>query len=204
MKLEEMVRRLENFGYIKSRQVKKAMLKVDRKDFVPEEYKDLAYADQPLPIPGNVTISAPHMHAILLEELELNKGMKVLEIGFGSGILLAYIAEIVGKKGMVFGVEINKQAFEFGKKNLEKYGYENVKIFLKDGKKGLPEFAPYDRIVCSAAAKRIYDEWIQQLKTNGILITPLGTHYQTLVKLKKAKKGIERKFITEVAFVPLE
>ncbi len=204
MKLEEMVERLENFGYIKSRQVKQAMLKVDRKDFVPEEYEELAYADQPLPIPGNVTISAPHMHAILLEELELKKGMKVLEIGFGSGILLAYIAEIVGRKGMVFGVEINKQTFEFGKKNLEKYGYENVKIFLRDGKKGLPEFAPYDRIVCSAAAKRIYDEWIQQLKTSGILITPLGTHYQTLVKLVKTEKGIERKFITEVAFVPLE
>lgn len=203
--LEKMVERLINFGYIKSKQVKQAFLKIDRKLFVPKELEEYAYADQPLPIPGNATISAPHMHAIMLEELELKKGMKVLEIGFGSGILLAYIAEIIGKRGKVYGIEINKNTFEFGKNNIQKTPYKNIFLFLGDGKKGLAKHAPFDRIVCSAGTQRIPNAWFEQLKVGGILIAPVGHFgYQSLYKFVKSKQKIERRFICEVAFLQLK
>jgi len=197
---------LEREGYITNEDVKRAMLKVPREEFVVEEYKDLAYSNTPLPIPGGVTISAEHMHAIYLSNLELKPGDKVLEIGAGSGILLAYMKEIVGKKGEVYGVEIIPETYEFAKRNLMKTGYLNkVKLFLGNGCRGLPEFAPFDKIACSAAASKIHEEWKRQLKLGGILLTPLKTKYgQELIRLKKVGEDeYEQEMICPVIFVDL-
>jgi protein-L-isoaspartate(D-aspartate) O-methyltransferase len=206
-KRREMVQFLENCGYIKYPEVKKAMLKVKREDFVLPEYKDNPYQNTPLPIPGGMTISAEHMHAIFLSALNLKPGEKVLEIGAGSGILLAYMKEIVGEKGEVYGVEIIPETYEFAKKNLKKAGYWNkVKLVLGDGSKGLPEFAPYDKIVSSASpVEKIPTAWINQLKPGGILVTPLGpTYSQDLILLEKTKEGkIKRKNLGPVVFVEL-
>jgi protein-L-isoaspartate(D-aspartate) O-methyltransferase len=203
----EMVNHLKNMGYVKSKNIEDAMLKVKREQFVWERYRTDAYADTPLPIPGGVTVSAPHMHAIFMSALKLKAGDKVLEVGAGSGILLAYMKEVVGTKGKVYGVEIIKETYEFAKKNLQKAGYtRKVKLVLGDGSKGLSEYAPYDKIVSGASAPKIPKPWIKQLKPGGIIVTPIGPTYgsQDLIYLEKTKKGkIIRKNLGGVIFVPL-
>jgi len=194
----------EKEGYRFSESVKQAFLKVDRRLFVSKEYENLAYSDMPLPITGFSTVSAPHMHLIYLEELELKPGHKVLEIGFGSGILLAYLVEIVGP-GNVYGVEKSPIVFDFGKSNLKRSGYlDKVKIFLMDGKNGLPDYAPYDRIAVSAAAEAVPDALIEQLNEEGIILVPLGERDQWLYKLKKKGGSLLRERLMPVSFVFLE
>ncbi|MEM5807767.1 MAG: protein-L-isoaspartate(D-aspartate) O-methyltransferase [Candidatus Aenigmatarchaeota archaeon] len=202
----KLIKTLETSGYIKSSKVKKAMLKVPRELFVPEKYLEEAYFDTPLPIPGDQTISAPHIHTITLSELKLKPGEKFLEIGAGSGILLAYVREIVGEKGKVVGVEINKETYEFAKKNLEKSGYKDVILIHGDGSLGYPKYAPYDKIVVSAASPDIPQPIIEQLKPNGTLLIVIGSPYgeQQLIKVKKTKTGkLIKKEILGVIFVPL-
>jgi protein-L-isoaspartate(D-aspartate) O-methyltransferase len=204
---KRVVKNLVELGYIKSPEVEKAMLKVKREDFVLPQYKRSAYIDAPLPIPGNQTISAPHMHAISLEALELKKGEKVLEVGAGSGILLAYMYEIVKTNGKVFGIEIVPETYEFAKKNLERSGYINkVKIILGDGTLGLPEEAPFDKILISAAGPDFPPPLIKQLKVGGFILGMIGLPYghQELVWAKKTKDGkLIRKNLGSVIFVPL-
>jgi protein-L-isoaspartate(D-aspartate) O-methyltransferase len=204
---EEVVRHLENMGYIKDPRIKRAMLKVKREYFVAPEYRGDAYIDTPLPIPGSVTISAPHMHAIFMAALKLKSGDKVLEIGFGSGILLAYMREVVGKKGKVIGIEIVPETYEFGKKNLERAGYKDIKLVLSDGSLGLPEEAPFDKIISSASCPEIPKPWIEQLKLGGIIVSPVGPEgeHQELVYVEKTKEGkIIRKNLGEVVFIKLK
>lgn len=201
---KEMVERLKEYGYLKDERIEKAMLKVKRELFVLPEYKADAYVDTPLPIPGNATISAPHMHCIYLHALELREGDKVLEVGFGSGILLAYIREIVGKKGKVIGIEINPETFKFGKRNLRRAGYKDIKLILGDGSKGLENEAPFDKILVSAACPEIPKPLIEQLKPGGILIAPVGgiSGGQELIRIRKNDK-IKKENLGGVIFLPL-
>lgn len=205
---EKVVEYLVNQGYIKSEEVKKAMLKVKREDFVPENYLEDAYIDTPLPIPGGGTISAPHMHAISLEELKLKRGEKVLEVGAGSGILLAYMYEIVKEKNKVFGIEIVPETFEFAKRNLKKTSYWNkVKLVLGDGSLGLPKDAPFDKILISAAAPDFPPPLVKQLKKGGMILSMIGSPYggQELIRGIKMKNGkLKRESICGVIFVPLK
>lgn len=203
-KRKEMVERLKELGYIKDKRIEKAMLKVKRELFVPPEYREDAYVDTPLPIPGNATISAPHMHCIYLHALELKEGEKVLEVGFGSGILLAYIKEIIGKKGRVIGIEINPETFKFGKENLRKAGYKGIKLILGDGSKGLEKEAPFDKILISAACPEVPKPLIEQLKPGGFLIAPVGgiSGGQELIRLRKNEK-IKEESLGSVIFLPL-
>lgn len=196
----------KSLGYLKSKKVERAFRKVKREFFVSEEFKDQAYIDTPLPIPGNVTISAPHMHVICLEELDLKRGEKFLEVGAGSGIFLAYAYEIIKEKNKVFGIEINEETYRFGLKNLERAGYaDKVKIILGDGSLGLPEEAPFDKILVSAAAPDFPKPLIEQLKVGGIILAMIGYHEQYLVKgIKKGENEIERKIVLPVVFLPLK
>jgi protein-L-isoaspartate(D-aspartate) O-methyltransferase len=204
---KQIVENLEAMGYIKAPEVRRAMLKVKRELFVFKEYLKDAYLDVPLQIPGGATISAPHMHAISLSALKLKPGDKVLEVGAGSGILLAYMKKIVGDKGKVFGIEITPETFEFAKKNLEKAGYsKKVKLILGDGSMGLPEDAPFDKILVSATAPDFPKPLIDQLKVGGIIISIIGppSGHQELVYVEKAKEGkLIRKNLGGVVFVPL-
>jgi len=203
----EMIRFLESCGYIKSPAIKRAMLKVKREDFVPEEYKMEAYSNVPFPIPGGGTISAEHMHAIFMSALKLGPGDEVLEVGAGSGILLAYMKEVVGKRGKVYGIEVVPETYKFAEKNLRKTGYwSKVKLVLGDGSKGLPKYAPYDKIVSGASpVEKIPESWVDQLKPEGILVTPFGpTYSQDLIYMEKTKEGkILRKNLGPVVFVEL-
>lgn len=198
-------RLLENLvkgGYLKSDSVIRAFEKVDREKFVLPAYKSAAYSDYPLAIPGSVTMSAPHMHAIMLEALDLKSGDSILEVGFGSGILLAYISEIVGRSKII-GTEINKETYDFGVRNLERAGYKNVILLNVSGANGVRDYAPYDKIAVSAAAKKIPPGLVSQLNDNGKMVIPVGRFSQDLMLVEKNRGKVTEKNLGPVAFVQL-
>jgi len=201
-----LVRRLEDAGVVSSAAVRKALTKVAREDFVMAEHRASAYDDNPLPIPAEATISAPHMHAMYLSAAGLKPGQDVLEVGFGSGILLAYAKEMVGTKGKVVGVEISPDVYIFGKRNLERAGYDKkVRLVLGDVS-SVAGKERFDRIFVSATAPEVPKPLLALLKPDGMLITPVGDAYgdQHLVAVLKTKAGkLLTRQLGSVAFVPL-
>jgi protein-L-isoaspartate(D-aspartate) O-methyltransferase len=200
---QELVSYLRELKVLKNKEIIDAFLKIDRKDFVKEEYKDQSYFDTPLPTLMGQTISQPYVVAFMIELLEPKKGEKILDIGFGSGWTTSLLAEIVGENGKVYGIEIIPEVFEFGKNNIEKYNFIQkglVELFLKDGSKGLIEKAPFDRILVSAAAKKIPENLIFQLKNGGILVIP---DFNGIWKFKKINDKIEKEYFDGFVFVPL-
>ncbi len=180
---EELVRHLKREG-IRDPRVLEAFRRVPREEFVPEELRHLAYADTALPIGHGQTISQPYTIATMLEMLKLVPGMKVLEIGTGSGYTAALIHEIT--RSPVYSVELIPHLAEKARETLEKLGYRNVKIFVGDGSGGLPAYAPYDRIVYHAALPEIPSPIVGQLREGGILVAPVGSlHHQDLVACQK-------------------
>jgi protein-L-isoaspartate(D-aspartate) O-methyltransferase len=193
-------------------EVIKAMLKVPRHEFVPEDAITSAYIDSPLSIGLGQTISAPHMNAMMCEYLELKKGDKVLEIGTGSGYHAALCAEIVApkdsiNKGHVYTVERHKDLAEKARENLKKTGYgEIVTVIYGDGTLGYPEAAPYKKILVTAASpSKIPQPLKDQLNDGGILCIPAGSKSfaQNLYIIRKHGKKYESTRISGVRFVPL-
>ncbi|ADG12973.1 protein-L-isoaspartate O-methyltransferase [Methanocaldococcus infernus ME] len=199
----ELIEKLKREGYIRSNSVEEALLKVPREEFVPEHLKDYAYCDTPLEIGHGQTISAPHMVALMSELLELKPGMKVLEIGTGSGYHAAVTAELVGKDGLVVSIERIPELAERAEKTLRKLGYDNVIVIVGDGSLGYKPLAPYDRIYCTAAAPSIPKSLISQLKDGGKMVIPVGKYMQKLILLEKRGDKIITKDYGAVAFVPL-
>lgn len=185
-----------------SERIRNAMAKVPRELFVPEPLRSNAYDDIPLPIGHGQTISAPHMVAIMCELLDLNEGLKVLDIGGGSGYHAAIIAVLVSPHGHVYSVERIPELAEQAKKNLKEAGVSNVTVILGDGSIGLAEYAPYDRINVAATAPRVPELLTKQLKPGGKMVIPVGSGFQNLILVTR-KNGyvIEEKL--PVAFVPL-
>ena len=198
-----LIERLKRYGYIRSKEVENAMLSVRREDFVPPSVRRYAYDDTPLEIGFGQTISAPHMVAMMCEELELKKGLKILEIGAGSGYHAAVISKIIGEEGKVYSIERIAELAEFARKNLEKAGIKNVEVIEGDGSLGLPEHAPYDRILVTCSAPDIPKPLIEQLKEGGIILIPVGRTFSVLIKGIKKGKRLEKREICECAFVPL-
>ena len=182
--------------------VLEAMNRVKRHLFVPPELRDQAYGDYPLPIGGGQTISAPHMVAMMCDYLKLEKGDKVLEIGAGSGYHAAVIAELIGTEGRVYTVERLPLLVDFSTRNLRDAGYKNVVVVSGDGTLGLPEHAPFDKICVTCAAPSVPPPLLEQLKTRGRMVIPIGRYIQELYLVEK-KNGIEKQSKCEVAFVPL-
>lgn len=203
---KELVGYLKACAYVKTPAVEKAFLKVDRKKFVPAEQAGSAYEDSPLPTAEGQTISAPGVVALMTEALELKPGMKVLEVGSGSGYQTAILAQIVGEKGKVYSVERIGELCEYAKKNLAKLGLKNVQAICGDGSRGLPREAPFDRIIVTAAAKKIPEKLVEQLKEGGRLVIPVGAsaYLQELILLRKKAGGkTEQNSLLPVVFVPL-
>ncbi len=200
-------------GYIRSEKVYRAMLRVPRELFVPPDYRDLAYDDRPLPIGHGQTISAPSIVAYMTELLDLDVGMKVLEVGTGSGYQAAVLAEIVAPSdvekqywGHVYSIERIKALADLARRNLEKAGYsDRVTVIVGDGSKGYSDEAPYDRIIITAAAPKIPEPLVEQLKPGGRLVIPVGGVWdQTLYLVEKTIDGrVEKKPTLPVLFVPL-
>jgi protein-L-isoaspartate(D-aspartate) O-methyltransferase len=203
---------LRRQGILKSEPVIKAMLKVKREEYLPAGEREYAYVDSPQPIGCGRTISAPHMVSIMNEALELHPGLVVLEIGAGSGYHAATIAEIVAPesaipKGHVYTIEIVSELAEFAKMNTAKTGYgDRVTTIEGDGSAGYLEKAPYDRIIVTAAAPKVPEPLLEQLKNGGLMVIPVGGQYmfQTLLVVRKDEKGrVTMEDRGGCAFVPL-
>ena len=217
---EYLVKSLKRKGLIKSDIVEQAFLNIRRHDFIWEgESKLLSYADQPLPLgETGQTISAPHMIAIMLEEAELAPGLKVLEVGTGSGYNAALIAYIVtlGRKltnTQIISIERNRSLVDFATGNLKRVDMGKfVKVIYGDGSLGYPIGSKemlYDRIVVTAGARSLPGILEDQLKVGGIILAPIGTRYdQVLVKERKTldKNGryeLKKENLMPVMFVSL-
>ena len=172
----EMVENLKNNKIIISSNVYSAMKKVPRHLFIPEKLWHRAYLDSPQQIGKKQTISAPHMNAMMCEYLEIERNQRILEIGTGSGYHAALLAELVGKSGHVYTIEIVEGLITFAQKNLERTGYDDrVTLIHGDGGLGLSDHAPFDRILVAAAAPQIPDPLIEQLAPGGIMLIPVGS-----------------------------
>ncbi|NLG89524.1 MAG: protein-L-isoaspartate(D-aspartate) O-methyltransferase [Clostridiaceae bacterium] len=176
--------------------------KLNRKDFLDDQYKDYSHLDNPLPIGYGQTISQPSLVLQMTRDLELEKNHKVLEIGTGSGYQTAFLAEFSGE---VYTVERIAELSNKAKSRIEKLGYKKVHFKIGDGSYGWDEYAPYDRIIVTAAAGRIPDALIDQLKTGGKMVLPVGeSGVQELVRIIKKDDGrIEKEYLTLVRFVEL-
>jgi protein-L-isoaspartate(D-aspartate) O-methyltransferase len=202
---EEKVRWLIRRGYLRSARIRDAMLKVPREEFIPRLYRDYAYQEVPLPLPGiRATISCPHSYPLFYEPLGLNEGHRFLEVGLGSGYGTALAREIVGASGLVASIEIDPVTFAFAKENLDRLGYRDIVLLQADGGLGYPKKAPFDRICITAACDAVPPPLIEQLGTGGNLIAPVTEQgVQNLVLISKSEKGLARKVITEVLYVTL-
>jgi len=177
----------------------KAFTKINREEFVNKEDIACAWSDIALPLGFNSTISQPYTIAFMLNLLELeNKpDFKMLEIGSGSGYVLALINSIL-QNSQFFGLEINKEVGEKSIQNLKQYS--NIKILLQDGKNGLPEEAPFDRILISAACESNPYYLIEQLTDSGVVVSPV---FNSIVKIKKIGTEASVQEFPGFSFVPL-
>ena len=180
-----------------------AFKKVPREKFIDPEHQNLAYIDSPLSIGEGQTISQPFTVAMMTQLLELSSTDKVLEVGTGSGYQAAILAEIV-KEGKVFTLERVTSLARKARETIGNLGYENVEVTIGDGTKGLPNEAPFDAIIVTAAAPEVPQPLIDQLKIGGRLVMPIGGEWhQEMVRLTKTEEGIERENFGGYRFVPL-
>jgi len=186
---------------VTDQQTLRAMRKVPRHLFVPEEYIKEAYDDNPLPIGYGQTISQPYIVAFMTEVSKPSADKKVLEIGTGSGYQAAVMAEITDK---VYTIEIVPELARESAERLKKMGYTNITGKFGDGYKGWPEHAPYDIVIVTAAPEQIPQPLIDQLAENGRLVIPVGAPaaVQELILIEKKNGKIEKNRLTFVRFVP--
>lgn len=180
-----------------------AIRRVDRTLFVPGDLKSSADLDQPLPIGYSQTISQPYIVAFMSAALAVEKHHRVLEIGTGSGYQSAVLAELAGE---VYSLERIPELSEHARRVLQDNGYSNVTCVSGDGKQGLQMYAPYDRIIVTAAASSIPPALIDQLVTDGLIVLPVGQRggIQKLILGRKLASGtLETRTLLDVVFVPL-
>ncbi len=201
---EDVVRTSDYLGKSElDRRVIAAMATVPRHEFVPEALRGFAYANEPLPIGNDQTISQPYIVAIMTDLLDLPPGCKALDIGTGSGYQAAVLAEICAS---VYGIEIVEPLGTQAAKRLARLGYDNVSVRIGDGFFGWPEEQPFDAIVVAAATDEVPAPLVEQLKPGGRMIIPLhkGFAYEQLVLVEKhADQSITMREILPVRFVPL-
>jgi protein-L-isoaspartate(D-aspartate) O-methyltransferase len=181
----------------------RAMRSVPRHEFVPPESREFAYADTPLPIPAGQTISQPYVVAFMTEALELTAESRVLEVGTGSGYQAAVLAEIAAE---VHTVEIIDSLAMSAEERLSRLGYDNVTVVSGDGYFGLPDAAPFDAVIVTAAAGHVPPPLVEQLRPGGRMIIPVGPAYsvQVLVLVRKAEDGsVSTEQLLPVRFVPM-
>ena len=188
-----------------SESVALALAKVPRHEFVPQELRKNAYANHPLPIGHGQTISQPTIVALMTDLLALEPEDNVLEVGTGSGYQAAVLSEVV-TGGTVFTIEIVADLARTARKRLARLGYQNVVVHAGDGYLGLPDDAPFDGIMVTAAADEIPAPLLEQLKPGGRLVMPVGgqgeTQWLTLVS-KNPEGEIDQRVVLPVRFVPL-
>jgi len=183
--------------------VMKAMEKVPRHEFVPEDMRDLAYINGPVSIGHGQTISQPYIVALMTALLSPQPDHKVLDVGTGSGYQAAILSRLVNT---VYSVEIVSSLAEQAKSRFQALGYHNIKVNIDDGYAGWLDESPYDGIVVAAATPVIPIALVQQLNPGGIMVLPLGdpNKYQELITVNKTMQGeISTRSILPVSFVPM-
>ena len=200
------VKDLQTRGFLRSPRLLAAMLKVPREEFIPLLYRDYAYLEVPLPLPGEATISCPHSYPLFYEALGLKEGHRFLEVGTGSGYGAALAWEVVGPEGLVVTMEIDPKTYAFARENLLQKGYNQIVMVQGDGSRGYPRRAPFDRICFTAAAPEMPPPFLEQLAVDGRVIGPVGApnQVQDLVMMVHEGPGQWRRVVVEtVAYIPL-
>ncbi len=210
----QLVENLIAGGTLRSESIIRAMKNVPRALFLPLAAAEYASVDAPLPIGEGQTASAPHMVAIMNEALELHGGHRVLEVGSGCGWHAAVAGEIVAPKnaprsgrGHVYTVEIVPGLAQLARENIMRNGFgDRVTVIHGDGSQGYPDQSPFDRIMVTAAAPNVPSPLLEQLKTGGVLVIPVGSvhMFQSMIRIRKDAAGsLQRENLGGVAFVPL-
>lgn len=199
--LEQLIKHLEETEVLHSKNIKEALEKVDRCNFVREEQESLAYNDEPLPTACGQTMSQPSTVAFMLENLKVEKGQKILDIGGGGAWISCLLGYLVGETGHVYSFEINQEVGRIGKENIEKCDAKNVTYEVGNAADLWGEYAPYDRIHGAAAFKAIPEELKELLTVGGILVAPTQDG-----NIRVIKRESENKFLEEAhhgfVFVP--
>jgi protein-L-isoaspartate(D-aspartate) O-methyltransferase len=183
-------------------EVLKAMEATPRIDFLEGIFKDRSFEDTPLPISCGQTISQPTVVGLMTQALELTRRCKVLEIGTGSGYQAAILSRLARR---VYTVERHRRLARRTRELFQRLGLHNITVVHGDGSLGLPEQAPFDRIIVTAAAEDPPKLLIDQLRPGGIMVLPVGqsSAVQTLIRIVKTEKGLDYTDLGAVRFVPL-
>lgn len=179
-----------------------AMETIDRAPFVTGLFADRAYADMPLPIACGQTISQPSVVGLMTQALELDKRHKVLEIGTGSGYQAAILSRLVRR---VYTIDRHKRLVQEARALFEKLDLANITAITADGSHGLPDQAPFDRIIVTAAAEDPPGPLLAQLRIGGIMVVPVGQSdaVQRLIRVRRTEDGYDYDELLDVRFVPL-
>ncbi len=182
--------------------VLKAMEETRREDFLEGIFQERSHEDVPLPIACGQTISQPTVVGLMTQALEVDKRCKVLEVGTGSGYQAAVLARLARR---VYTVERHRRLARRTRELFQRLGLHNITVVHGDGSLGLPEQAPFDRIIVTAAAEDAPQVLIDQLRPGGIMVLPVGESHavQTLLRIAKTDNGLEYTDLGPVRFVPL-
>lgn len=185
---------------IKDEKVLEAIGNLPRHYFLDKAFEEHAYQDKAFPIGKEQTISQPFTVAYMTELMELEKRQKVLEVGTGSGYQACILAALGAR---VFTIERQKDLYEKARKFLPEIGFPQIRLFYRDGYKGLPEYAPFDRIIVTAGAPYIPDALRDQLSIGGIMVIPVGEEEQTMFRVRRITEQLyEEEPLGPFRFVP--
>lgn len=203
---DELVRLLRAKGVLRSAAIEQALLNVDRAKFVPDEYRDAAYEDIPLPIGEGQTISQPYTVVFMLELLMPQPGERIMDVGSGSGWQTALLAEIVGTEGRVYAIEMIPFLCAAGRTNIAEFArlQNRIEFFCQSAADGLPEVAEriggFDGIIAAAEVRDVPRAWRQQLKTGGRLVYPHAGAIS--LEIKQRNGSFREETYPGFAFVP--